>query len=581
MVFRNQEISKLTFNRELIIGEILAVGFSFVTDFLKPLGNFTFYIFLFSVAATAILISIYLTKKLLKKNVFQYLIIALTIMAFSGSLYVFEDESNSETGVLATNFPAIRDLQVNLGVIEKNISDIKESTLRTEKLVESLSEDSKENINQTKELNKTLKASSEAIVNKLDDINNSFSQIAKLGGLIIEPERPEEFYHNSRLYEERGDYLNARRSYNQYFVFGLDFIDPHLRYQTFLKIQEGRAGAREVYNSFFENEQRIVIEFLKIILFDAPTRTNLLKEFISRNPDFAPAYFELSKDYSPSRTGQDSLSNSRQELNALETFIQLNNKGKFVKYFLDKELASDWINYAQERLKILNSRLNEVQETYLEDGTVFKKTNFKNGIREGEELVFSGKSDSITIFNGLIVNHRSNGTFVNVTIKALSWYEGENILIRRNFYVDGNLKRTVNITYYNTGEIFKKETVVSASKETLENLRTKLDIARYLYETEEKLGLEYKINKCDENFGSPYDNNISCLGSGPSDTFYLENKLREINDLEEKINNAKEVSGPYQYFYKNGQLEEEGIYNNGVKVSYAIFSEDGILEERR
>ena len=175
MVFRNQEISKLTFNRELIIGEILAVGFSFVTDFLKPLGNFTFYIFLFSVAATAILISIYLTKKLLKKNVFQYLIIALTIMAFSGSLYVFEDESNSETGVLANNFLAIRDLQVNLGVIETNISDIKESTLRTEKLVESLSEDSKENINQTKELNKTLKASSEAIVNKLDDINNSFS----------------------------------------------------------------------------------------------------------------------------------------------------------------------------------------------------------------------------------------------------------------------------------------------------------------------------------------------------------------------------------------------------------------------
>ena len=287
---------------------IFTMGFSavvpFISDFLQPLANITFFVLIFGAALSAIFLLLYLIKKDIRKKLSKYLMASITLMALSVFLYSAQDESNSQKGVLAANFPALGNLQQDLGMLEKDIAEIKESTLRTEQLVESIAEDSKENIKQTKELTETIKDSNEAIVNKLDEINDSFQEISKLGGIIADPKRPEEFYSNARVYEDRGDYLNARRMYNQYFTFKLDYIDPHLRYQTFLKFQEGRAGAREVYNSIFSNDNRVTIEYLKILLYNAPTRTQLLKEFIQKNKDFAPAYYELSKDYSPSRTGQ-------------------------------------------------------------------------------------------------------------------------------------------------------------------------------------------------------------------------------------------------------------------------------------
>jgi len=90
------------------------------------------------------------------------------------------------------------------------------------------------------------------------------------GGIIQNAQRPEEHYHNARLYEQRGDFGNARRSYNALFAYKLDFLDPHLRYQTFLKIQEGRTGAREIYNAIYEQDKRPLIDFARILLLEAP-----------------------------------------------------------------------------------------------------------------------------------------------------------------------------------------------------------------------------------------------------------------------------------------------------------------------
>tara|TARA_Y100000748_G_scaffold294579_1_gene285401 strand:+ start:3761 stop:5947 length:2187 start_codon:yes stop_codon:yes gene_type:complete len=571
-----QNIAQSSISRELIFGQVFAVIASFVSDFLKPLGNITFYIFLFSAVVVLILAFAYLTKKIIKKGVFKYLVSAISVMILSGFFYLFQDESNSDAGILATNFPAIGNLQSGLGVIEKNLSEIKESTLRTEQLVESLAEDSKVNIKQTKELNQTIKDSSDSLINKLDELNDSFTEISKLGGLIVDPQNPVEFFHNSRVYEERGDYFNARKSYNQYFAFKLDFIDPHLRYQTFLKIQEGRAGAREVYNSFFENDQRAVIEYLKILLFNAPTRTKLLKDFISRNPDFAPAYYELSKDYSPSRTGQETLSNRRLESEALETFILLNNEGKFVRYFLDKALAAEWIKYAEERLKILNSGLNEIKESYFNDGTIFKQTNYRNGVREGEELVYKGKNDSITVFNGEIVNHRNQGSEVGAKVNTLSWYKGENILVSKNFYAKGDLEKRIDIFYYKTGEVFRKETSIPAKEESIKSLERDLFMEKYLLENRQRDSRKYESLNCDRN-----RNSMDCLGlSGMNTSWEDEKSKKRIKELEQKINNSMQLSGPYQYFYKNGQVEDEGTLDRGHKSSYSFFSKDGRLEEK-
>ena len=570
-------IAQTSMSRELIFGQVFAVAASFVSDFLQPLGNITFYIFIFSGAVVLILAIAYLAKKLIRNQVFKYFISAVSVMILSGFLYLFQDESNSDAGILATNFPAIGSLQSSLGVIEENLNEIKESTLRTEKLTEDIVKNTEESLKQTEQLKDTIEETGENIVEKLDEINDSFNQLSKLGGLIADPKSPVEFFHNSRIYEERGDYLNARRSYNQYFTFKLDFIDPHLRYQTFLKIQEGRAGAREVYNSFFENDQRETIEYLKILLFNAPTRTELLKDFISRNPDFAPAYYELSKDYSPSRTGQETLSNRRLESEALETFIRLDNEGKFVRYFLDKALAAEWIRYAEERIKILNSGLNEIKETYFNDGTIFKQTNYKNGIREGEELVYKNKTDSIRVYDGLIVNHFARGREISMKVGDLSWFEDKNILVRRNYYNKGELERSVDINYYITGEVHMIQTTVPATDESLELLKSKLETEKWLYKNEKDRELQSQINKCDD-FGNR--GSLECMSAmGGSSEWQLQKYEKRIKDLETEIDNAKEVSGLYKFYYKNGQIEDEGIYERGIKSSYTFYSKNGMLEE--
>ena len=559
---------------------IFTMGFSFVasfiSDFLQPLANITFYVLILSASLSALLLLLYLIKKDIRNKFSKYLIASITLMVLSGFLYSAQDESSSSKGVLAANFPALGNLQKDLGMLEKDIAEIKESTLRTEQLVESIAEDSKENIKQTKELTETIKNSNEVIANKLDEINDSFQEISKLGGIIVDPKRPEEFYSNARVYEDRGDYLNARRMYNQYFTFKLDYIDPHLRYQTFLKLQEGRAGAREVYNSLFSNDNRITIEYLKIVLYNAPTRTQLLKEFIQKNKDFAPAYYELSKDYSPSRTGQESLSNRKLELESLEKFVELNNEGKFIKYFLDKSIAAEWVKYAEERISVLNSGLNEVKETYFNDGSISLRTNYRNGIREGEELEYAGKNDSLRVYDGIIVDHFGTGREILVKVKDLNWYDGNNILIRKNFYEEGELKRSEDLKYYLSGEIFNSETFIPASKNVIDNLKSQLWSVEAMLKSEKDQELDFKINDCDDwnNSGS-----LECMGAGLGGSdFLIQEYEKDIKRLKQEISNAREKTGQYKFFYKNGQIEDEGIYENGEKKSFAFFSKEGVLE---
>tara|TARA_A100001388_G_C28766284_1_gene500898 strand:- start:472 stop:2472 length:2001 start_codon:yes stop_codon:yes gene_type:complete len=367
MSSENTEFIRTAISRELIFTLGFSVIASFISDFLQPLANITFYVLILSAVLSALLLLLYLIKKDIRKRFSKFLMASITLMVLSGFLYSVQDESNSEKGVLAANFPALGNLQKDLGMLEKDIAEIKESTLRTEQLVESIAEDSKENIKQTKELTKTIKDSNEVIANKLDEINDSFQEISKLGGIIADPKRPEEFYSNARVYEDRGDYLNARRMYNQYFTFKLDYVDPHLRYQTFLKVQEGRAGALEIYNYLYDIDESPTMEFSRILLFDSKKRIQLLEQYIQKNKDFAPAYYELSKEYSKSRLGIQTLSDQKKELQFIELFLELHNQGYFLRYFIDKELAGSWISDAKERLKVLkklSSKLDGSRVTY-------------------------------------------------------------------------------------------------------------------------------------------------------------------------------------------------------------------------
>ena len=187
------------------------------------------------------------------------------------------------------------------------------------------------------------------------DLSFSFTELASLGGVIPEPKTPEQHYHNARLFELRGDYGNARRAYLEYFRFDLDFLDPHLRFQRFLKVQEGREGAREVYNYVASQSKGSITRLAAHFLLDRARRVEKIGAYLETHPDFGPAHYLLSQDFSFERLGSQTLLDKRREKELLESFLSLDAAGKVGRWILDKSEVAEWREDATSRLAGLKS----------------------------------------------------------------------------------------------------------------------------------------------------------------------------------------------------------------------------------
>jgi hypothetical protein len=204
-----------------------------------------------------------------------------------------------------------------------------------------------------------IETKTDQLITSVETMSATFASLAKQGGVIAQPTTPEQHYHNARVHELGGDYGNARQSYLAYFGFDLDSLDPHLRYLDFLKLQEGRAGARESYQLIVQKAKSIVPGYAAILLWERDQRIAKLREFVTAHPDFAPAYYHLSEDYSAARLGTQSLDDKRQERAALEAFLKLHAEGKLLRWIIDRSLASEWQKDAETRLATLQATVND------------------------------------------------------------------------------------------------------------------------------------------------------------------------------------------------------------------------------
>ena len=189
--------------------------------------------------------------------------------------------------------------------------------------------------------------SSRRIEGSLDSIQQGFETLSQSGGVIQKPERPEQFYHNARIYEDRGDYLNARKSYNEFFKFQLEVLDPYLRYSTFLKVQEGRKGAIEVFSSLLGQFPTKSGELAEILLEENPSRTKQLKSFTENNQEYIPAFYYLAEQYAERSVGEQTLEDKGLEREALSLVVP----ESLPKFYIDKALVSEIAQDAISRLK--------------------------------------------------------------------------------------------------------------------------------------------------------------------------------------------------------------------------------------
>ncbi|TPK09468.1 methyl-accepting chemotaxis protein [Mesorhizobium sp. B2-5-9] len=376
-------------------GSIAFIGGA-VSDILNPLAPFAAYIALAaSIAAVIIAIAIVL-RLVLAAKALPALVFATSAAAVAGGVYAVQKETNSQNGIIASLVPAVAQLQQSMGIVAEKVARIEQTVTQTQKTVEEVKKSTDtvaqktdqiasaqqqqaaqgaatqrtvEAVKQTTETlvggqqqqvaqAEKLQATTEQIAASIDTIAKGFATLAAQGGAIAEPKRPDEFYHNARVYELSGDMLNARRSYLAFAGFDVDAIDPYTRFATLLRVQDGKAGAREVFGQLAEKAKAPSIKLVHLLQFDDTQRLDKLNAFIAANPDYAPAYFLLAQEFSEDRLGSQTLADKRSEAQALTKFVSYEKDGGLLGYFVDQTQLADWLDRGRSRLAALGDVLD-------------------------------------------------------------------------------------------------------------------------------------------------------------------------------------------------------------------------------
>ncbi|MER9336736.1 methyl-accepting chemotaxis protein [Mesorhizobium sp. M0293] len=376
-------------------GSVAFIGGA-ASDILNPLAPFAAYIALAaSVAAVIIAIAIVL-KLVLAAKALPALIFATSAAAVAGGVYGLQQQTNAQNGVIASLVPAIAGLQQSMGIVSAKVAKIEQTVTETQKTVEAVKQSTdtvakktdeianaqQQQTQQTAEVQKTteevkkqtetlvtgqaqqqaqtekLQATTQQIAASIDTIAKGFAALAAQGGAIAEPKRPDEFYHNARVYELSGDMLNARRSYLAFAGLDVDAIDPYTRFATLLRVQDGKAGAREVFGALADKGKALSIKLVHIQQFDDAQRLDKLNAFLAANADFAPAYFLLAQEFSEDRLGAQTLADKRNEAKALTKFVSYEKDGALLKYFVDQTQLADWLDRSRSRLAALGDVLD-------------------------------------------------------------------------------------------------------------------------------------------------------------------------------------------------------------------------------
>ncbi|MDX8444665.1 methyl-accepting chemotaxis protein [Mesorhizobium captivum] len=367
-----------------------------VSDVLNPLGPFAAYIALIASVAAAIIAIAMVLRLVLAARAMPALIFATSAAAIAGGVYGVQQETNSQNGVIATLVPAVAQLQQSLGIVSEKVAKIEKTVTETQKTVEEVKKstdtvaqktdqiasaqqqqtaqgaETQKTVEAVKQTTDTLaagqqqqqaqaeklQATTEQIAASIDTIAKGFAQLSAQGGAIADPKRPDEFYHNARVYELAGDMLNARRAYLAFAGFDVDAIDPYTRFATLLRVQDGKAGAREVFGTLAEKARAPSIELVHLLQFDDAQRLDKLNAFISASPDYAPAYFLEAQEFSEDRLGSQTLADKRSEAEALTKFVSYEKDSGLLKYFVDQTQLADWLDRSRTRLAALGDVLD-------------------------------------------------------------------------------------------------------------------------------------------------------------------------------------------------------------------------------
>ncbi len=351
------------------IAIIGAVG-GFIGDIIQPLGDFAPWIAGLSlVTAIASLIWIILLRRRAGEEIWDTVAAGIFVVAV-GSFVIFAlwtliFSVGPPRGYLATNIPAVGDVQAQLLGLQKDVAEIKDTTKQTATRVAEQGDTQKAQATAQAQNNQVQQAEATRQAQGVDiqaaaataqakgfaDLQTQFASLQK-GTIIDNPTTPQEWYSNARLYQLKGDTANAIKAYEGYFQYNLDFVDPYLEYSDLLKATDGIALARNKVNGLYSaHPESVTLDLIAARLLDASSdRLDRLTALATRAPQFGPVFYELGLEYSRALGASPTGDLIKKQGEAFSTLLKLEKDTQgYSRYFIDKSLAEKNLTDAQQR----------------------------------------------------------------------------------------------------------------------------------------------------------------------------------------------------------------------------------------
>ncbi len=423
---------------------LLASAVSFITDVLQPLGNFAPWVAGISLVIAAVSGAAYWREwrkpgvDRLEHPLLGVFVLALAFALFFGA-WSWVEARGPDRGYLAANVDPIAQIQAQLLGLQADVTKIKETTQSSATVVAQSATAQAQGQDTTQKSATLVAVAATAQAQSFKDLQDAFAKLTSSGTLIPNPQTPQEWYANARLYQLKGDTANAIKSYEGYFTFKLEYVDPYLEYTALIRATSGIARARQQIDDLRRtNASSQTLELIATTLLDSPQeRLPKLTSLTTRAPRFGPAFDELGQEYD--RALQASVTNDllQKQQDAYNTLFKLEQQQSFSRYYIDKALADKHVETA-----------HKMQSAYANANTAFKQVDvqtyfFYNGVQfivvlpevfNAKQLLFSIDDPSPKTDAG----HTGAGaqSFVNTSLGPIPIAIGEHTIYIQ--YVDAN-----------------------------------------------------------------------------------------------------------------------------------------------
>ena len=434
------------------LGIVAAVG-GFLGDVILPLLDLAPWVAGISfLAFVGSVVAFFMFKATPEKELAESLIPASMVLTAGSTIifaiYAVVFNNAPEKGYLAENIEPIAAVQSSLLGLEADVEEIRETTERTEDLVQEVATvqsdtaDAVADVGDTVEENQeTLQEIAAAQEVGFAELQEAFANL-QAGNVIIEnPTTPQEWYSNARLHQLKGNTAEAIKAYEGYNQFELEYVDPIQEYVNLLNATQGIGRARQIVTDLYNSQpDNRTLDMASTLLLDSrEDQLQRLEALANRAPQYAPVFLELGDAYTRQLQATFTIDSRDKQSAAYENLFELEGNQQFSSFYIDKSLAQEKLDAAQASL----DSFAMVDSLELDFMAINSADSFGNMglllvvlLPEGnvKEILFSVDDPTPSISTGAI--QVGSNTMANTNIGPIPFEKGDHVVYIQ--YTDAN-----------------------------------------------------------------------------------------------------------------------------------------------